>query len=71
MTKKNIIETRLELAHSHMIIALLSIAIIALLVLGATQPITFDPTLAAISASLLILVTIFSLCVSITFYSKK
>ena len=71
MTKKNINETRTELAHAHMIIALLSIAIIALLVLGSAQPITFEPTLSAISATLLILVTIFSLCVSVTFYRKK
>lgn len=68
--KKNINELRTELAHAHLIIALLSIAIIALLALGSTQPVTFDGLLSAITIVLLCLVTIFSLCVSITLYRK-
>jgi len=71
ISKKNIKDLRLELAHAHMIIALLAIAIIALLSLGVSQPISFDATLSAISVALLVLVTIFSLCVSITLYQKK
>jgi len=68
--KKNTPELRTELAHAHLIIALLSIAIIALLALGSTQPVTFDGLLSAITIILLCLVTIFSLCVSITLYRK-
>lgn len=68
--KKNINELRTQLAHAHLIIALLSIAIIALLALGSTQPVIFDGLLSAITLILLCLVTIFSLCVSITLYRK-
>ena len=71
VTKKNISEMRIELAHAHMIIALLATAVIALLSLGVSQPISFDATLSAVSVSLLVLVTIFSLCMSITLYQKK
>jgi len=62
---------RMELAHAHLIIALLSIAIIALLSLGSTQPVAFDATLSAICVVLLSIVTIVSLCISITLYRKK
>ncbi len=62
---------RVELAHAHLIIALLSIAIIALLSIGTTQPVSFDPTLSAICVTLLSLVTIVSLCISITLYRNK
>lgn len=71
LTKKNINEMRKELAHAHLIVALLSVAIIALLTLGATQPVTFEATLSAICVVLLSLVTIVSLCISITLYRKK
>ena len=71
ISKKNIKDLRLELAHAHMIIALLATAIIALLSLGITQPISFDATLSAISVALLVIVTIFSLSMSITLYQKK
>ena len=69
--KKNVKEMRRELAHAHLIIALLSIAIIALLSLGSTQPVTFDQTLSAVSVILLSLITIISLCISITLYRRK
>jgi len=68
--KKNANELRTELAHAHLIIALLSIAIIALLALGSTQPVSFDALLSAVTIVLLCLVTIFSLCMSITLYRK-
>jgi|GEM_PF-6011108 len=71
INKKNTSQLRVELAHAHMIIALLSTAIIALLCLGVSQPISFDATLSAISVALLVIVTIFSLCMSITLYQKK
>ena len=69
--KKNNNELRRELAHTHLIVALLSIAIIALLSLGSTQPVSFDATLSAICVVLLSIVTIISLCMSITLYRKK
>jgi len=71
LAKKNIKEIRTELAHAHMIIVLLAVAIIALLSLGVSQPISFDATLSAISIVLLLFVTIFSLSVSISLYNKK
>ena len=69
--KKKLEALRLELAHAHLIVALLSIAIIALLSLGSTQPVSFDGTLSAICVALLSVVTIVSLCISITLYQKK
>lgn len=69
--KKNLGEMRRELAHAHLMVALLAIAVIALLSLGSTQPVTFDGTLSAICVSLLCIVAIFSLSVSITLYRKK
>lgn len=69
--KKNLIAMRTELAHAHLIIALLSIAIIALLSLGSTQPVIFDATLSGICVSLLSIVTIVSLSISISLYKKK
>lgn len=69
--KKNNKELRQELAHAHLTIALLSLGVIALLSLGSTQPITFDPTLSAICVILLSLVSIISLCMAVTLYKKK
>jgi len=70
-SSKNVKEMRRELANAHLIIALLSMALIAMLALGTTQPVYFDGTLSAISISLLTIVAIISLCVSITMYRKK
>jgi hypothetical protein len=69
--KKKMEQMRLELAHAHLIVALLSIAVIALLSLGSTQPVAFDATLSAVCVVLLSIVTIVSLCISITLYRKK
>lgn len=71
LKKKKLEALRLELAHAHLIVALLSIAIIALLALGSTQPVSFDGTLSAICVVLLSIVTIVSLCISITLYQRK
>lgn len=71
ISKKNTNELRLELAHAHMIIALLATAIVALLSLGVIQPISFDATLSAFSVALLVIVVIFSLSMSITLYQNK
>ena len=71
ISNKNAKEMRRELAHAHLIIALLSIALIAMMALGASQPVSFDETLSAISIALLTIIAIISLCVSITLYRKK
>jgi hypothetical protein len=71
VTGKNVKELRRELANAHLIIALLSLTLIAMLAMGASQPIYLDETLTAISIGLLTLVTIISLCVSITMFRKK
>jgi len=71
LSKKNTKELQRELAHAHLIVALLSIAIITLLAMGARQPVSYDATLSAICVALLSIVTIISLCVSITLYRKK
>lgn len=69
--KRNIKEYQMELMRAHSIVALLSVAIIALLSLGATETVTFDATLSAICVILLIVVTILSACTAITLYRKK
>jgi len=71
IAKKNIKEVRAELARAHLIIAMLSIAVIALLALGATQPVTFDPTLSAICVVLLSIVAIVSLSTALNLFRKK
>ena len=71
IAKKNIKEVRAELARAHLIIAMLSIAVIALLALGATQPVTFDPTLSAICVVLLSIVSIVSLSTALNLFRKK
>jgi hypothetical protein len=69
--KKKMVQMRIELAHAHLIVALLSIAVIALLSLSSTQPVAFDATLSAVCVVLLSIVTIVSLCISITLYRKN
>ncbi len=71
LKKKNLAQMRIELAHAHLIVALLSIALIALLSLGSTQPVSFDATMSAICVILLSIVTIVSVCISVTLYTKK
>jgi hypothetical protein len=71
LSKKTVNQLRRELAHAHLIIALLSIALITLLSLGAVQQVSFDETMSAISVVLLTLVTIISLSISVTLYRKK
>lgn len=70
-TNKNIKQMRNELARAHLIIALLSVSIISLLTMGVSQPISFDPMLSAVSVALLSIVTIISLCITISLYRKK
>lgn len=70
-TNKNVKQMKMELARAHLIIALLSIAIISLLSIGEKQVVSFDSTLSAICVVLLSIVTIISLCVSVKLYRKK
>jgi peptidoglycan/LPS O-acetylase OafA/YrhL len=69
--KQNIHEVRRELARAHLIIALLSVAVIVLLSLGATQPVTFNPVMSAVCVVLLSVVAFISLCMSYTLYTCK
>lgn len=57
---------RHELARAHIIIALLSVAIIMLVSLGAAKSFAFDATLSAICIILLCFVMLISLCISLT-----
>ncbi len=57
--KQTTIEVRAELARAHLIIALLSLAIIVLLSIGVVQPVSFDPVMSAICIVLLIIVGCF------------
>ena len=69
--KRSIKEYQTELMRTHSIVALLSVAIIALLSLGASETVTFDATLSAIGVILLIIVTILSACTALSLYRKK
>lgn len=60
-----------ELTRAHLIIAFLSIGIIILLSIGASQPVTFDPILSAICVVLLSVVIILSLCMTYGLSAKK
>jgi len=71
LDKKNIKEVKAELARAHMIVTLLSIAVIILLTLGTSQPVTFDITLSAVCVALLSIVAVISLCVSVSLYKKQ
>jgi hypothetical protein len=70
-TKQTSADIRKELARAHIIIAMLSIAIIVLLSLGAVQPVSFDQSLSAICVVLLSLVTFVSACMSYTLLKTK
>ncbi len=59
--KQNTAEIRKELARAHVMIALLSMAIITLLSLGAIQPVSYDQSLSAICVVLLSIVALISL----------
>lgn len=71
LANRKINEVRMELARAHLIIALLSLAVITLLALGATQPVTFDAALSAVCVALLSVVAIISSCIAISLYRKK
>jgi hypothetical protein len=71
LAKKNVSELRHELGRAHLIVALLSVGVCALLTLGATTQVEFDPTLSAICVALLSFVTIISIGSSIALLRKK
>ena len=71
LAKKNASELRYELGRAHLIVALLSVGVCALLTLGATTQVEFEPTLSAICIALLSLVTVVSVSSSITLLRKK
>jgi hypothetical protein len=70
-TKQNAADFRRELARAHIIIALLSIALITLLSLGTVQPVSFDQSLSAVCVVLLSIVALVSLCMSYTLFKTK
>jgi hypothetical protein len=69
--KPNVNAICMELARAHLIIVLLSIAIITLITLGVVQSANLDLTLSAICIVLLTLVTILSLCTSVCLFRRK
>lgn len=71
LSTKNLSDFRHELARAHLIISLLSVAIIALLSLGVVGDVTFDATLSTVCIALLSFVIIISLSMSITLFRKK
>lgn len=71
ITKKNLKEYKMELMRAHLMIAMLSIAVITLLSLGIKQSVTYDMTLSAVCVVLLIIVTILSLCTAVYLYRSK
>lgn len=68
--KVNVIAIERELARAHIIISLLSLGVISLLALGATQPVTFEPSLSAISVVLLLIVIISSVNAAIMLFKN-
>ena len=73
ISKQKVSEVRRELSRAHFIIALLSLAMIALLMQGSYQPIALDPVLSIIAAILLTVVALTSLLMSfaLTFGKTK
>lgn len=71
MVQQKVTEVRQELARAHLIIALLSAAVIMLIVQGITQPVVLDLTLSTISIILLGVVTLTSLSMSFALFTNK
>lgn len=71
MVQQKVTEVRQELARAHLIIALLSVAVIMLIVQGITQPVLLDLTLSTISIILLGVVTLTSLSMSFALFTNK
>ena len=71
IVEQKIAGVRQELARAHLIIALLSAAVIMMIVQGATQPIALDATLSTIGIILLSIVTLTSLSMSFALFTSK
>lgn len=69
--KRNTANIRMELGRAHLIISLLSTAIIVLLSLGSTQAVTFDQPLSSICVALLAIVALISLYMTYTLFKSK
>lgn len=63
---QNIKQVRAELARAHVIIGLLGLGIVMLLAQSTLAPVAFDPWLAGVCVSLLLVVTILSFSVALT-----
>jgi predicted lysophospholipase L1 biosynthesis ABC-type transport system permease subunit len=70
-TKQNIKDIRNELARAHLIITLLSIALISLLSIIVAQSMTVNVILSAICVVLLSIVALVSLCMSLALFTCK
>ncbi len=71
LAQQKIAEVRRELARAHLIIALLSAAVIMMLIQGATQAIRLDAMLSAAGIILLGFVTVTSLIMSFALFNSK
>ena len=60
-----------ELQRTHLIIALLSFAVIPLLMVGAIAPIQFNLTLSLVLVALLVILGSASLCTAYMLYKRK
>lgn len=71
LTQKKIYEVRQELARAHLIIALLSVAVIILLVEGTVTPIAFNAHLSSVGIVLMSFVGLTSLVMSFVLTAIK
>ncbi|MBC7868786.1 hypothetical protein H7X69_01225 [Candidatus Saccharibacteria bacterium] len=71
IAQQKITEVRRELARAHLIITLLSAAVIMMLIQGATLAIRLDPTLSAAGIMMLGFVAVTSLIMSFALFSTK
>lgn len=71
LAQQKISEVRQELARAHLIIMLLSAAVVMFLIQGSTQPITLNVTLSAIGIILLGVVILTSLTTSFALFTNN
>lgn len=71
ISEQKIADVRQELARAHLIIALLSAAVIMMIIQGATQPIALDATLSTVGIILLGIVILTSLNMSFVLFTRK
>lgn len=71
LSQQKITDVRKELARAHLIIAILSIAVVILLLQSATQPLLLNLTLSVIGSLLLVFVVLISLGMFLALSSVK